>query len=316
MTNLFYPSLAVWYQKRAPSRNTSDIPHAGPSRLPHTQSGARASSSIWSTPLLDSLYPEPLPFLPPLDAGGWWDTDHLEDGQATDRWNGTRVTRRRSRPEYQEEEELRLVRVGWTDVNRLQRRPGYDHDCQQWSTRGLDLQASIQQVVNTWERDHPGSRERCVRELRWDDSTEAEAPCVDVSRNTCGDSGEPSDGLQATEYPSSSYRWTASIFRLPRGSTNRFDEKWARAMQGIAEQQAGVTFVNDPARLRSTDPWHGEWDLSVSRLSEYDLGIRSPVCGVLLTFRSMHLPRLLRTTTRPKSQKIHMRNTLSYSTSP
>lgn len=280
MTNLFYPSLAVWYQKRAPSRTSGDIPHAGPSRLPQSRLPGSGGSSIWSTPLLDSFYPDPSPFLPPLDAGGWWEeTDDTKDDPSASRWNGTRVARRRtSRHDHQSEEELRLVRVGWTDVDQIQQyRPGQDRDCrQQWSQRESDLLSAVQEVANTWEGDHPGSRERCVREWRFADLIEAEAlaPCVEVATNPCGTQDH---GLEAMlDSPSSAYRWTNKLFRLPRGSTDEFDRRWALAMQGIAEQQAGVTFVNGPSRPRSADPWQGEWDLSVSSESVLRISITAP----------------------------------------
>lgn len=114
MTNLFYPSLAVYLQKRFPPR------HAGPSRWELQEHPL----TLFSTPLLDSVFPEIPPLIPRLEDRAWWEDDE---------WS---VSRPEEMPWLRDE--VRVVRIAWTDVGDVLDAPG------KWTERDWGVVRALQ----------------------------------------------------------------------------------------------------------------------------------------------------------------------------
>lgn len=115
MTNLFYPSLAVYLQKRFPP------PQPGPSRWELQEHPL----TLFSTPLLDSVFPEIPPLIPRVADKAWW-----EDPE----WS---VSRPDEMPWLRDE--VRVIRIAWTD-------PGNVLDgAEEWTERDWTLVDTFRQ---------------------------------------------------------------------------------------------------------------------------------------------------------------------------
>lgn len=258
MTNLFYPSVTVWYQKRNPARGaTSDTAHAGPSRL----HGHDHPFSILSTPLLDSFFPDPPSPMPSYTPGSIWDSPG-ETG-----WNGTRIPKRSRR--RREGEETLYLRVGWTDVGRVMRHStGQPAGHGEWGQKDDTLLDSIREMVERWEGDYPGSREHCVRALIPDETNSGLA----VATGAC---------LMCSSHPSSqchvgrpavvagiddgSYHHAHWFMRISHSSADSFHARWSSALRGISEKSDGARLIDQSIGKIVTDPSSGEWRVSVSQ---------------------------------------------------
>jgi hypothetical protein len=281
MTNLFYPSVVVWYQKRTPTNLHSRDNIAGPSstRIRGNPAGYYADQthegplSVFSTPLLDSIFPDSPPLLPRIRPEGWWYSDIASiEGP---RWNATSV----GAGDYYlgpiEDEEVRMVTIAWIDVDSaLSRSEGavdYNQEVKE-ETRGMIK--AIRQRVETWEEDHPGSREKCVRQLRPSDSNdlaEAERPCYLFSApNMDGTTSFPeiaSNSTSAEVGKAGFYQSVSALFRVPRSGSTGFSERWKSTMDEITGEAGGKVYIHANAHKDVSE----EWRLSVCLTNSTEL---------------------------------------------
>ena len=264
MTNLFYPSVVVWYQKRNPTPSRVDY-QAGPSSSrirSHYGTEHDDPLSVLSTPLLDSIFPDPPALLPRLSPSGWWYSDDSQEGP---RWNITSVKNGEYHLGPIEDEEIRMVTIAWIDVDGALswREDGVDGE-DDHSSEARVISEAIRQRVEGWEKDHPGSRERCVRELETGSSgnVEAEGVCYLFSTEKLDrNSRSFSDVASSTSIVDSPgfYRSMSAIFRLPRTASLDFTERWKAVVGKISDEAGGQIFLDD----KSTKDVSEECRLSV-----------------------------------------------------
>jgi hypothetical protein len=294
MTNLFYPSVVVWYQKRTPNTDRMNSPissQAGPSRsrydsnhsYGHGEHGHEDPLSVFSTPLLDSFFPDSTPILPHFSPQGWW-YDH-DDRSGQPRWNVTSVGTGDYLAGPIEEEEVRMVTIAWIDVDTAlsQDVVGYkDRDDSQDSLGMID---AIKQKVETWQDEYPGSRERCIRELASSGSPDgiatSEGGCYlfssgfrDQSLKSLSEVAIPSStDLDDTE--STFYRSISAFLRIPRSATSTFNTHWESAVREISNKSGGQVYKTSNKRDVPT-----EWRLAVCTIPNDSAWSHTDICSL------------------------------------
>jgi len=271
MTNLFYPSVVVWYQKRAPSSSIRDnLP--GPSTRIRNPAGHYGDQphegplSVFSTPLLDSIFPDSPPLLPRIRSDGWWDPESAStDGP---RWNATSVGAGDYHLGPIEDEEVRMVTIAWIDVDSaLSRSEDILDEPRGDELQGKAMVGAIRRRVEKWEEDHPGSRERCVRQLRSGDSKDlvkADGPCYLFSPDEMDGTTPFLDVGSGAEVESPGfYRSVSALFHVPRTSSTTFGERWKSTTDRISKEEGGLVYIPTNAQKDLTE----EWRLSVCQLS-------------------------------------------------
>jgi hypothetical protein len=280
MTNLFYPSVVVWYQKRTPTNLHSRHHIAGPStRIRGNQAGYYGDQthegplSVFSTPLLDSIFPDSPPLLPRIRPDGWWYSENASTEGP--RWNATSV----GAGDYYlgpiEDEEVRMVTIAWIDVDSaLSRSEGaVDHN-QEINEETTGMIKAIQRRVEMWEKDHPGSREKCVRQLRTresNDLAEAKGPCYLFSAaDVDGTTSLPdiaSTASSAEVDKAGFYRSVSALFRVPRSGSTGFSERWKSTTDEITGEAGGKVYIRAKAHKDVSE----EWRLSVCQSTALEL---------------------------------------------
>lgn len=271
MTNLFYPSVVVWYQKRVPTPST-DLDHqAGPSRIrinPSSGGDHENPLSVLSTPLLDSIFPDPPALLPRLSPSGWWYSDY-DDREENARWNVTSVKNGDYYLGPIEDEEIRMVTIAWIDVDAAL--SWNEDDIGETDDRTAETRSiteTIQRRVENWEKDHPGSRERCVRELRPGSSgnVKSDGECYLFSPETVDGMTKSFSEVASTPTGSGTdpaiYRSVSALFRLPRSTSGEFNERWKTAVESLSDEVGGRAFFGRKSKKDIPE----EWRLSVCRL--------------------------------------------------
>jgi len=292
MTNLFYPALAVWLQKKfpplhppsPPSHNTHRI-HAQGQSGPSRRVQKEHPLSLLSTPVLDSFFPYPPPLLPRLTWAGWWGRDKGQRGH--EGWTVVRV------PETDVEpggggDEVRIMRLGWADVGDV-----LDHevqaDARAWAERDHVLLRLVRSTAEGWERDHPSTGASCVRELSPASSsgqeTTSTGPCHIISPHSGPDDGDitPLGYLSTSSgHPSANgsetpdtvpigwrpnagniYHSVAALFRVPRSSSMAFEDSWLEVMDEITMDCEGEVFLEAQGPQGGAGDQTGKWLLSV-----------------------------------------------------
>ncbi|WVR03869.1 hypothetical protein IAU60_000867 [Kwoniella sp. DSM 27419] len=290
MTNLFYPSLALYLQKRfpplhspaPPSHNTHRVlssGHGGPSR----QAQREHPLSLLSTPVLDSFFPYPPPLLPRLTWAGWWGRD---TGQTDDEgWGLSRDLPPGAGGSWADDEEIRVVRVGWADVEDI-----LDRDVEagerSWEQRDDQLLRLIRDVAEEWELGDPTRRQGCVRQIRSTDqgATEASSPCLllspydeppvsGISLLSLNDLDSSSHRRPNTTIPEevpfgwaanagNIYHSFAALFRIPRDTIEVFEARWTEAIANVAKTIEGEVFVEAKGSRAGGGDQTGQWYLS------------------------------------------------------
>jgi hypothetical protein len=252
MTNLFYPSVVVWYQKRNPTTLSHDY-QAGPSRIRNRYGNEHDNPlSVLSTPLLDTIFPDSPALLPRLSPSGWWYND--QDGDEGPRWNVTSV----KNGEYYlgpiEDEEIRMVTIAWIDVDgALSWNEDVLEDEEDHTEETKAITEAIQRRVENWEKDHPGSRERCVRELRTGSSDEVqpEGGCYLFSSDQVDGITRPFQQVASSNASDIDhlgfYRSVSALFRLPRSASPEFSERWRTSVGRISDEIGGKVFLGTKA---------------------------------------------------------------------
>lgn len=224
MTNLFYPSLAVYLQKRFPRSAGVDSNQAGPSR--HRSFRNEHPLTLFSTPLLDSVFPEIPPLIPRLGDRAWWEDED-------ERWE---IGLQRDMPWL--EEELRIMRVAWASVSDI-----LDGSDDGWDERDWTVLRYLRDMADEWELG------QCIR-------TEEGGECGMLDLHT---------GSTLDETPQTTndvYRGVAIPFTIPRNASASFDMRWAQTMDELSRRHNAELF-RQPRDTRQGD-WTGTWSLSVS----------------------------------------------------
>lgn len=295
MTNLFYPALAVYLQKRfpplhppsPPSYNIHRIPaqgQAGPSRRIQKEHPL----SLLSTPVLDSFFPYPPPLLPRLTWAGWWGRD---TGQHGDGWRASRAASLET--EIGEGgEDVKIMRVGWADVGDV-----LDHDVEAehraWAERDHILLHLVRDIAEQWETNHPLTRVSCVRELApalsQGDKALSTGPCYVVVQHpgpdtdnitplaylstpsdmAVADGSEALDSVPIGWAPNAGnvYHSVAALFRVPRSSSIAFEDSWMEAMDNLTMTVEGEVFIEAQVPQGGAGDQTGIWQLFVGLLT-------------------------------------------------
>ncbi|OCF44969.1 hypothetical protein I317_01251 [Kwoniella heveanensis CBS 569] len=291
MTNLFYPSLALYLQKKFPPLHPPSPPghmahrihihgHSGPSRVDEREHPL----SLLSTPVLDSFFPYPPPLLPRLNWAGWWgrDTGQYEP----EGWGLSRALPQDGQGEWNEQKEVRVMRVGWADVEDILDRDG-DAGERSWEQRDYLLLRLVRDVAEEWETRYRSHGERCVRRPDKSQATTiaSTGPCyilspdqdlatADVSITPIHDLSTQSHLRNSTELRDSPFNWlsndghiyhsTAVLFHVPRNITSDFENRWCQAMTDISKRVEGEVFI-EAEGARAGGSWGdqtGQWYLS------------------------------------------------------
>jgi hypothetical protein len=277
MTNLFYPSVVVWYQKRVPT-TTSRENQAGPSLIRNNLSGHEQSHdnplSVLSTPLLDSIFPDSPALLPRLSPSGWWYSENGNDDNP--RWNITRVKNGDYHLGPIEDEEIRMVTIAWIDVDgALSWSEDMKEEDEDHTRETRTITETIQRRVENWEKDHPGSRERCVRELSPGGSgtSSSDGGCYFFSSDKVDGisksfSEVASDPLSRSTIDTRGiYRSVSALFRVPRTASTEFSQRWKAAVGRISDEAGGQVFTGGKPKRVAPD----EWRISVCPITPIDM---------------------------------------------
>ncbi|KAK8861558.1 hypothetical protein IAR55_002380 [Kwoniella newhampshirensis] len=302
MTNLFYPSLALYLQKRFPPLRPPSQPTHNSHRTPfYGQTGhsrryqKEHPLSLLSTPILDSFFPYPPPLLPRLTWAGWWgrDTGQLDE----EGWTVTRVPLdekyEESHPGLEEDEEIQIMRIAWADVEDV-----LDRDVEAgeraWDERDHVLLRLVSEMAEDWEQQYPSSRQRCVRRL---EATSAASnvsptgPCYILSpTNTTQDAVSLvplpsmslpdrnsllfSDQINTASFANAGniYHSFAFLFRIPRNTTTDFENAWQNRLADVARTVKGEAFGEARGPRTGTDDQTGRWIVSFASAHSPDRG--------------------------------------------
>ncbi|WVQ79132.1 hypothetical protein IAT38_001227 [Cryptococcus sp. DSM 104549] len=290
MTNLFYPSLALYLEKKFPPLRPPSPPAHNTHRISlRTPSGTLLRPlrehplSLLSTPILDSFFPYPPPLLPRLSWAGWWgrDPDQMED----EGWGVSRAVPGEADAWLGHGEQVRMVRVGWADVADV-----LDRDVEageaEWDERDRQFLRLVRDIADTWEtRDDTPPDQGCVRQLPTyageDDvdtppppcyilspaaySPASDVPLVSVSSLSHVAPSAPGPGdlpLGWAAGAGNMYHSAAVLFHVPRNTSGEFEERWEGAIAEAARQVEGEVFVEAVGPRAGNGDQTGEWLVS------------------------------------------------------
>ncbi|WWC68655.1 uncharacterized protein I206_102586 [Kwoniella pini CBS 10737] len=286
MTNLFYPSMVLYLQKRSPpSFSPAPPPHrhkiplhgeAGPST--YWRNRPEHPLSLLSTPVLESFFPYPPPLLPNLDWTGWWGRDTDRYNQEDYGWGLSRALPEDATEQPLNDEEIRIVRVAWADVEDV-----LDRDTEaakkSWEERDRMLLRLVRDVAEEWEEHYKSTGEACIRQLiaKKGGAVESAGPCYVFSPESLPSTSELphvsmldsyfGPGIRANTSSSSLsvdpehiYHSLGAIFRVTANSTSSFEARWQNALSHIAKKVEGEIFaeVQNPKTtvLDQMGPWY------------------------------------------------------------
>lgn len=271
MTNLFYPALSIYLQKRFPPLHPPAPPshtvHRGLPHADHADFVRRKRKehplSLLSTPVLDSFFPYPPPLLPRLSWGGWW----TDTGQAD--WISSRVRGEETG------DEIRVVRVGWADVGEvLDGADDEEEGTRIWTERDFGVMNLVRRTVEGWQDGYRDSGEECVRELQeGGGDVSLTGGCYLLSPDRIPDATLLSDLTNsngsvtshlASKDEGQAYRSLAAVFRVPESSRTTFDGRWLEAMELVAQQVDAEVFVEALQPHMSSADQKQSFDISVS----------------------------------------------------
>ncbi|ODO04643.1 hypothetical protein I350_05252 [Cryptococcus amylolentus CBS 6273] len=241
MTNLFYPSLALYLEKKEPLSSTNSHPPPGHSFSPLG---------------LDSLFPSPPPLLPPLDWVGWWP-------QGTSEWDDGGWASTQEIPGITDAgggQDVWVMRVGWADVEDVLDRDVHMGE-REWERRDHHLLNLVRDMAEGWESQYPSSGQQCLRGLSSNGSRSLCAiispskyiPEFDVTISPITDLANLGESEQ-TSGASNVYHSFAALFRVPAETNTTFASRWEEAVAGISREIEGEVFVEARSRHQP-----GEW---------------------------------------------------------
>lgn len=248
MTNLFYPSLAIYLSKRFPPPSPDSPfarPRAGPSRIAPREHPL----SVLSTRLLDSFFPYPPPLLPRLSWTGWWDDTPASGKGEGGEWY---LERPDSEMEWLEEE-IRVMRVAWTDVggvlDGLRDGGGQERD--------QAVLSYMKNLAQTWNDSESASSGRCIK-------PDDEGLCLVFSPDEWKNQDIWPIRMPAGSVtgPDDIYRGVVIPFRVGRGMSLEFERRWEEELKSFARDVQGEVFKEARVTGRGQDVT-GSWVLSV-----------------------------------------------------
>ena len=315
MTNLFIPALAVYLQKKfpplqppsSPSHNTHRLPAHGQS-TPSRRVEKEHPLSLLSTPVLDSFFPYPPPLLPRLTWAGWWGRDTGQ--QDHEGWAVTRLSPSEA-DELGNEEEVRIMRIGWADVGNVLDRNLAEAEHRAWTERDHVLLRLVRDMAEDWESNHSSTRASCIRELAPGSQGTASpsGSCHIISPYP----GPENDTMTPLGFLSSSsdlsftngtealdivpvgwaqnagnvYHSVAALFRVPRSCSLAFEDSWLAAIGELTTDVNGEVFVEAQGPKGGVGDQTGKWLLSVSDFGSYSLvNTVDPYIGFVVRTRS------------------------------
>lgn len=289
MTNLFYPSLALYLPKRfpPPSPHAVQDAHWPPLDNDVTSPYRTNVDHPLSFSTLGRLFPSAPPLLPRLTWAGWWGSGTRE--REDDGWTATRAIPGAKEIGEGQNDQVWVMRIGWADVEDVLDRHIEDGE-RKWEERDHHLLKLVQNVAENWERQIPSNRQRCVRQLK--SSTSVRGDGVDSEPPPCyvltpspdafdsaipismsgffhfdhGVSASPdSVPLGRSPNPDNIYHTFAALFHVPQNSTSAFEQRWQSAMSDVAKEVEGEVFVE--AKGPRVGDQIGEWFISVKHFS-------------------------------------------------
>ncbi|KAK6907323.1 hypothetical protein I203_101315 [Kwoniella mangroviensis CBS 8507] len=296
MTNLFYPSMALYLQKRFPPLHPPSPPshrlplqgEAGPST--YRQNQREHPLSLLSTPVLDSFFPYPPPLLPRLTWAGWWGRDTGQDDLDDHGWGLSRALPEGAKEQLSQDEEIRIMRVAWADVEDV-----LDRDVEAgerpWEERDHILLRLVRDIAEGWEQRHNTSGERCVRHLEAPEgeavgstgpcyilSPDHDAPTSNGTQTSLSSLASHTEILPQITANSNNHAWTANVgnfyhsfgllFHVSQNSTVDFESRWQETMDIVAGRLDGEVFT-EARRSNSVDmDQTGQWYLSYTSSSQ------------------------------------------------
>lgn len=284
MTNLFYPSLALYLPKRfpPPSPRAVQDAHWPPLDNDVTSPYRTNVDHPLSFSTLGRLFPSAPPLLPRLTWAGWWGSGTRE--REDDGWTATRAIPGAKEIGEGQNDQVWVMRIGWADVEDVLDRHIEDGE-RKWEERDHHLLKLVQNVAENWERQIPSNRQRCVRQLK--SSTSVRGDGVDSEPPPCyvltpspdafdsaipismsgfvhfdhGVSASPdSVPLGRSPNPDNIYHTFAALFHVPQNSTSAFEQRWQSAMSDVAKEVEGEVFVE--AKGPRVGDQIGEWFIS------------------------------------------------------
>jgi hypothetical protein len=161
MTNLFYPSFAMFLDRHFGAASTVAQPARAPSAATSNGPGTCGDAPAQCTPcwwvnggLVETFYPHPPPLLPNVEWGPWW---AAKSGAAAGdaQWVPAPVGGSCS------DASVELMRVAWADVGDVL---DADHHTA-WTPRDDQIVAAVRSLAEGWEGDSDAEAARCVRHL-------------------------------------------------------------------------------------------------------------------------------------------------------
>ncbi|WVF65759.1 hypothetical protein IAT40_000492 [Kwoniella sp. CBS 6097] len=270
MTNLFYPSLALYLQKKFPPLHPPSPPGHNAHRIPISGQGGLSRLeerehplSLLSTPVLDSFFPYPPPLLPRLTWAGWWgrDTGQYEP----EGWGLSRALPEGGQGGWQEDEEIRILRIGWADVEDVLDRDGEAAE-KRWEERDHVLLRLVRDVAEEWESRYRSNGERCVRRLSISqaDDIESTGPCYILAPNrnlitadvpiipihslsphshSHNGTGPDQSPFEWSSNAGQMYHSAAVLFHVPRNTSSDFEQRWRERIADVSKRVDGEIFV-------------------------------------------------------------------------
>ena len=270
MTNLFYPALSIYLQKRFPTTQGSSH------RIHHSPLGSSVQAendqaiALLSAPVLDNFFPYPPPLLSRLSWTGWWHND-VPDSDDNGGWAASRV---RAKSADKEEQDIVVLRVAWADVGDVLDSPDFEGH-RPWTDRDDVMLDLVRRTAEGWDQTHRDTGASCVRHLQDRDSgAKPVGDCYILSPTEVEQATRLStlSGIQAQEEFETAgtgtdriYHSIATIFRVPRLSRPKFETLWRAAMETVAAEFSAEVFVEarrpEIAKSLQTESWL----ISVSR---------------------------------------------------
>jgi hypothetical protein len=245
MTNLFYPSFAMFLDRHWGNTHSSGVQQArAPSAAPSNGAGTCGEEPSRCTPCWlfnggvgETFFPAPPPLVPNVEWGPWWAAEGGA-GAGDAQWVPAPVGGSCS------DASVELLRVAWADVGDVL---DAEHDAD-WTPRDDQIVAAVRSLAEDWDSEIDSSESaRCVRHLvDRDGAARADGPCYVIAPRDAeripGSTGLTQlwgRGSQATQQM---YRGVIVPFHRPTNYTS-FEAAWTRRIAQAMGQYGAEVFT-------------------------------------------------------------------------